>query len=85
MTNHRPVWWLDPADITALSIDDQFLLGDDVLVAPVLEEGGVKRNIYFPVGDWRDGNNDDAEVIVGPTWVNDYEAPLLVLPWFVRV
>ena len=56
-----------------------------MLVAPVLEEGGVKRNIYFPVGDWRDGNNDDAEVIVGPTWVNDYEAPLLVLPWFVRV
>ena len=35
---NRPIWWLDPADLTALAVDDQFLLGDDVLVAPVLSE-----------------------------------------------
>ena len=40
------MWWLDPQDAAALAIDDQFLLGDEVLVAPVLEEGAVTRHVY---------------------------------------
>ena len=45
------MWWLDPQDATALAIDDQFLLGDEVLVAPVLEEGAVTRHVYLPSGE----------------------------------
>ena len=44
------MWWLDPQDAAALAIDDQFLLGDEVLVAPVLEEGAVTRHVYLPSG-----------------------------------
>ena len=37
-------------DDVALSVEDQFLLGDSLLVAPVLEEGAIKRDIYLPRG-----------------------------------
>ena len=44
------MWWLDPMDDEALSVEDEFLLGDSLLVAPVLEEGAIKRDIYLPRG-----------------------------------
>ena len=31
---NRPVWWIDPTDEVALAVEDQFLLGEEVLVAP---------------------------------------------------
>ena len=42
------VWWLDPMDEEALGLEDEFLLGDSLLVAPVLEEDAVKRDVYLP-------------------------------------
>ena len=36
---NRPIWWIDPTDETALGIDSEFLLGDTILVAPVVEKG----------------------------------------------
>ena len=81
---NRPVWWLDPTDETALGIDDQFLLGDTVLVAPVMSEGVTSRNIYLPSGTWQDGNNPDKDPYVGPVWLIDYPAPLFVLPYFTK-
>lgn len=68
----------------ALGVDDEFLLGDQVLAAPVLEEGAVTRDVYLPSGVWRDGNNMEAEPVTGPTWIRDYQAPLFVLPYFVK-
>ena len=41
---NRPLWWIDPTDQEALGVEDQFLLGNDILVAPVLEEGAVARS-----------------------------------------
>ena len=41
----------DPATYT---IDDQFMLGPHILVAPVLEEGAVSRKVYLPEGVWYD-------------------------------
>ena len=83
-TEFRPIWWLDPHDEVALGVDDEFLLGDQVLAAPVMEEGAVTRDVYLPSGTWRDGNNMEAESVTGPTWIRDYEAPLFVLPYFVK-
>ncbi len=39
--------------IAAASVDDQFFLGDDLLVAPVLTEGATSRTVRFPPGRWR--------------------------------
>jgi len=34
-----PIWWLAPQDKIAQSIDNEFLLGDKILAAPIIEEG----------------------------------------------
>ncbi|WP_182201342.1 glycoside hydrolase family 31 protein [Paraliobacillus salinarum] len=36
-------------------IIDQFMLGDDVLVAPVYEQGATGREVYIPIGEWKYG------------------------------
>jgi len=46
----RPLWWLAPGDEVALGVDDEFLLGDGVLVAPVLERSATSRRVYLPHG-----------------------------------
>ncbi|XP_013183870.2 myogenesis-regulating glycosidase [Amyelois transitella] len=75
-----PIWWIDPTDEVALAIWDEFLLGERILAAPVVEEGAVSRNIYLPRGNWRDGVT--GELHQGPLWLNDYPAPLDTLPYF---
>lgn len=34
-------------------ITDQFMLGDQILVAPVVEKGANQRNVIFPIGKWK--------------------------------
>ncbi|KAM3958509.1 myogenesis-regulating glycosidase [Aphomia sociella] len=75
-----PIWWLDPTDEDALACWDEFLLGEKLLAAPVVEEGATSRDIYLPRGLWRDGNT--GETYAGPTWLLDYAAPLDILPYF---
>jgi len=50
----RPLWWVAPTDPEALSIGDEFLVGDDLLVAPVIVQSARSRDIYLPAGLWRD-------------------------------
>lgn len=63
------------------NVNDQFMLGDDILVAPVLLKGAVARKIVFPPGDW---HGDDGSQVVGPCEV-EVEAPLSRLPWFYKI
>ena len=41
-----------PEDAEARAVDDQYLLGADLLVAPVVEEGATGRSVYLPAGTW---------------------------------
>ena len=82
---NRPIWWLDPSDEDALATDSEFLLGDDLLVAPVLEEGATARDIYLPRGTWRDEASDSHEEYTGPLWLTNYQADLWTLPYFTRI
>jgi alpha-glucosidase (family GH31 glycosyl hydrolase) len=59
-------------------IKDQFLLGDDILVAPVLEKGARSRKIVFPAGTWK---GDDDSVATGPCTM-EVNVPLERLPWY---
>ena len=37
-----------------MNCQDEYLLGDDLLVAPLLEENAVSREVYLPQGEWFD-------------------------------
>lgn len=82
---NRPLWWVDPTDANTLTIDDQYMLGDDILVAPVLKENATSRDIYFPAGSWVYRLSDSSHVLYqGPMKVENFSAPIDVLPFFVR-
>ena len=48
----RPLWWISD-DLEAITINDQFLIGDNVMIAPVVKQGAQSRNVYFPDGKWK--------------------------------
>jgi len=50
----RPLFLEFPEDERAAAIDDEFLFGSGLLVAPVLWEGADGRDVYLPAGDWFD-------------------------------
>ncbi|NXN25202.1 SP15 protein, partial [Nycticryphes semicollaris] len=80
----RPAWWLSPTDPTAFTIEDEFLIGDEVLVAPITEKGQTWRDIYLP-GEghlWLDTNT--ARVFDGGTVLRNYSASLAEVPVFVK-
>ncbi len=78
----RPLWFEYANDTRTYLIEDEFLLGRDLLVAPVLNEGQKRRNVYFPSGgDWIDWFSG-ARYAGGQEKAID--APLDTLPLFVR-
>src|SRR5207237_5330856 len=48
----RPIFWNTLTDSVALGTDDEFLLGDHLLVAPVADSGAEGRAVYLPAGRW---------------------------------
>jgi alpha-glucosidase len=77
----RPLFMAEPDNLDLRSIDDCYLLGDAVLVAPVLEQGATRRSVYLPLGHWYDYWTN--EILEGGQEI-DVTAPLERLPLFVR-
>ena len=50
----RPLFMADAADPHLRTVEDAFLLGDNLLVAPVFEKGATERDVYLPRGRWYD-------------------------------
>jgi alpha-glucosidase len=48
----RPLIWHYPHDDFAAQVDDQFMFGADMLVAPILSRGRSARTVYLPEGNW---------------------------------
>ena len=63
------------------SIKDQFMLGDNLLVAPQLKGGAKDRTVVIPPGTWR---SDDGSTVKGPAVVT-VSTPLSRLPYFMKV
>ncbi|HJQ32137.1 MAG TPA: TIM-barrel domain-containing protein [Pyrinomonadaceae bacterium] len=78
----RPLWFEYPDDARTYTIEDEYLVGRDLLVAPVVREAATKRGVYLPAGD------DWVDWWTGKTYQGgrDYEveAPLERLPLFAR-
>lgn len=50
----RPLVYEWPKDSNVLYCQDEYLLGNDLLVAPLLEENAHSREVYLPQGTWTD-------------------------------
>lgn len=48
----RALFFVFPEDPTTYDVSDQFLLGDAILVSPVVSEGQTSVNAYIPKGNW---------------------------------
>ncbi len=64
------------------SITDEYLWGDEVLIAPVMEQGARQRKVLFPAGEWINYNHPSELYKGGSEAVVD--APIEELPMFVR-
>lgn len=76
-----PVFWMEPENPATWNITDQFFLGRDLLIAPVLSVGENQREVYFPSGTWYDLWDDNC--FEGPG-VSLVPADLHHIPVFVR-
>ncbi|MGY1670853.1 glycoside hydrolase family 31 protein [Geodermatophilus sp. SYSU D00710] len=77
----RPLLLEFPEDPVCADVDDQYLLGDRLLVAPVLEQGARSRRVYLPPGTWVDPATGEATSGGGFRTV---DAPLDVVPMWLR-
>jgi len=78
----RPLFFDFVEDETCASIDDQFLFGPDLLVAPILEAGVRQRELYLPAGTtwtdaWSGQTFEGGQRIVA-------DAPLERIPVYLR-
>ena len=76
----RPLVYDHPEDPTTWHIDDEYLFGPDLLVAPMFEPRG-RRDVYLPARGWYDFWTDQR--FEGGRWIK-YDAQLETLPLFVR-
>src|SRR5690606_39254605 len=78
----RPLFYAWPDDPAAVAVDDQFLIGPDLLAAPVMHPGAQRRRVYLPAGVWHAFGGGGGRWI-GPREI-EVAAPLEHLPLFAR-
>jgi len=78
-----PLWSLAPDDEATFSIGDQWLIGQELLVKPVVTEGGTSVDVYFPKGyEWFSFDEPHTKYSGGQTMMID--APIGFIPVFIR-
>ncbi len=92
----RPLFLNDPQDPGVYGhLNDQFYVGDDFLVAPILTQhetasppSAPTRGIYLPSGsDWyafMDNTAPLVAAVAGGTYISDYYADLTLVPIYIR-
>jgi alpha-glucosidase len=77
----RPLVFDFQGDASVRDVDDEYLLGPDLLVAPVLEPGTTARQVYLPAGEWFDWHTGERHAgggwVVAPT-------PMERIPLYAR-
>ena len=78
----RPLFYDFPQDKACWEVEDAYMFGPDLLVAPVMEEGVEERSLYLPEGcSWTDAYTkkqyEGGSIVTVP-------APLSVIPVMIR-
>jgi alpha-D-xyloside xylohydrolase len=63
----RPLFFEFPGDPGSWLVEDQYLLGTDLLVAPLFEDVSERR-LYLPPGRWHRFAEDEGTALDGPAW-----------------
>lgn len=78
----RPVTMENQINGSKAIVPEQFSIGSDIIVAPIMNENQKQRDIYLPNGIWRD---ELRKVIVrGPKWYRNYTIELKEVAWFTK-
>ncbi len=64
----RPMFYDFYEDEVCYTLEDQYMLGEDILFAPIMEGGQVERDVYLPAGKWV--SVIDKQIFTGGQWVN---------------
>lgn len=77
----RPLYYYNFLDADNFKADEQYLWGDNLLVAPVTTQGATTRQVYLPEGKWY--NFYDNSLLNGKQWISQ---PLDInrIPLFAR-
>lgn len=78
----RPLVYNHPSDSNVANQGSEFMLGNQLLIAPVLEPNSVSRNVYLPKGCWTDFW-DNSKVYTGPITLS-VSTPLDKIPVFIK-
>jgi alpha-D-xyloside xylohydrolase len=77
----RPLFFEFPGDPGSWLVEDQYLLGTDLLVAPLFEDASERR-VYLPPGRWHRFAENEGVELDGPGWhtlaVQEVPAAVLV-------
>ena len=76
----RPMFYDFPQDALCWDVDDAYMFGPDLCVAPVMEEGATERTVYLPAGKtwvdvWRGTEYEGGQTVTVP-------APIAEIPVF---
>ncbi|WP_158246226.1 TIM-barrel domain-containing protein [Sulfobacillus sp. hq2] len=78
----RPMYMVFPTDPVSWTLDQQFMLGSDLLVIPVTKRSSKQHRLYFPTGSWRCWWTNT--IYTGPQWISA-AIPDDRLPLYVRL
>nr|XP_018915739.1 PREDICTED: uncharacterized family 31 glucosidase KIAA1161 isoform X1 [Bemisia tabaci] len=79
----RPLWMLDPNDSACHLVKDEFSVGEELIVAPILSPGIYEKEVYLPAGVWKDGI--DGSLRKGSRWIHNYKVSLDKVAYFVKM
>ncbi|OGV59364.1 MAG: hypothetical protein A2X45_22055 [Lentisphaerae bacterium GWF2_50_93] len=77
----RPLWFDYPDVEEYYGLSDQYMLGKDLIVAPILDTDVHSRNIMLPPGKWREIRT--GELFNGPLTIRDFPVKCPGMPVFI--